>query len=71
MAFRRFASLRGHPSNYWSDRGTNFVGAQSYLNETLQGWNIPQIRSVYKKKNFHVLFTGSGTYHKPATKTEW
>ena len=41
MAFRRFASLRGHPSNCWSDRGTNFVGAQRYLNETLQGWNIP------------------------------
>ena len=33
MAFRRFASLRGHPSNRWSDRGTNFVDAQSYLND--------------------------------------
>ena len=30
MAFRRFASLRGHPSVCWSDRGTNFVGAQGY-----------------------------------------
>ena len=34
MAFRRFASLRGHPSNCWSDRGTNFVGAQSYLSSS-------------------------------------
>ena len=24
MAFRRFAILRGYPSNCWSDRGTNF-----------------------------------------------
>ena len=27
----------------WSDRGTNFVGAQSYLNEIFQGWDIPKI----------------------------
>jgi len=31
MAFRRFASLRGHPVNCWSDCGTNFVEAQQYL----------------------------------------
>ena len=31
MSFRRFASLRGHPSTCWSDRGSNFVGAQEYL----------------------------------------
>jgi len=46
MAFRRFASLRGYPSNCWSDRGTTFVDAQSYLNEILRGWDIPKIQSV-------------------------
>ena len=46
MAFRRFASLRGHPSVCWSDRGTNFVGAQGYLKEIMQSWNIPKIQSV-------------------------
>ena len=50
MAFRRFASLRGHPSNCSSDRGTNFVGARSYLNETLQGWDIPKIQSVLSEE---------------------
>ena len=46
MAFRRFASLRGHPSTCWSDCGTNFVGAQHYLKEVIQNWDIPRIQSV-------------------------
>ena len=46
MAFRRFASLRGHPSVCWSDCGTNFVGAQAYLQEIMRNWNIPKIESV-------------------------
>jgi hypothetical protein len=46
LAFRRFASLRGHPSTCWSDCGTNFVGAQSYLDEVMRNWNIPKIQSV-------------------------
>ena len=46
MAFRRFASLRGHPSVCWSDCGTNFVGAQAYLQEIMRSWNIPKIQSV-------------------------
>ena len=41
MAFRRFVSLRGHPINCWSDCGRNFTGAQQYLREVLQGWDIP------------------------------
>ena len=46
MAFRRFASIRGHPINCWSDCGTNFVGAQQYLREVMQDWDIPRIQSV-------------------------
>ena len=46
MAFRRFASLRGHPRVCWSDCGTNFVGAQSYLKEIMQSWDIPKIQGV-------------------------
>ncbi|XP_022806557.1 uncharacterized protein LOC111343637 [Stylophora pistillata] len=44
MAFRRFASLRGHPSVCWSDCVTNFVGTQAYLKEVMR--NIPKIQSV-------------------------
>ena len=50
MAFRRFASLRGHPSSCWSDCGTNFVGAQQYLKEIMQDWNIPRIQSVLSEE---------------------
>ena len=46
MALRQFASLRGHPMNFWSDCGTNFVGAQQYLREVMQGWDMPRIQSV-------------------------
>ncbi|XP_068742038.1 uncharacterized protein [Montipora capricornis] len=46
MAFRRFASLRGHPCICWSDCGTNVVGAQGYLKEIMQSWNVPKIEGV-------------------------
>ncbi|XP_068738865.1 uncharacterized protein [Montipora capricornis] len=50
MAFRRFACLRGYPNVCWSHRGTNFVGAQGYLKETTQNWDIPGIKSVLSDK---------------------
>ena len=51
MAFRRFACLRGQPSTCWSDHcGTNFVGAQSYLQEIMQDWDIPRIQSVLSEE---------------------
>ncbi|XP_068735180.1 uncharacterized protein [Montipora capricornis] len=46
MAFRRFASLRGHACICWSDCGTNFVGAQGYLKEIMRSWNVPKIEGV-------------------------
>ena len=50
MAFRRFACTRGHPNVCWSDRGTNFVGAQSYLKEIMCNWNILRIQKVLTEK---------------------
>ena len=50
MAFRRFACLRGHPNICWSDCGTNFVGAQAYLKEIMQSWDMPQIQSVLSEE---------------------
>ena len=47
MAFRRFVCLRGHPKLVWSDRGTNFVGAQRYLQEMVQEWDILKIKSSF------------------------
>ena len=50
MAFRRFVSLRGNPNNCWSDCGTNFIGAQHYLKELLNDWDIPRIQSVVSEE---------------------
>ena len=50
MAFHRFACLHGHPNICWSDRGSNFVGAQEYLRESMQDWYIPKIQSAISKE---------------------
>ena len=50
MAFRRLASLRGHPFSCWSDFVTNFDGAQHYLKEVMQNWDIPRIQSVLSEE---------------------
>ena len=43
-------------TNCWLDRGTNFVDTQSYLNKTLQGWDIPKLQNVLSEEfscSFH------------------
>ena len=45
MAFRRFVCLRGHPKLVWSDRGTNFVGAQEYLRDMVHNCNVTKVKS--------------------------
>ncbi|CAB3996958.1 PREDICTED: uncharacterized protein LOC107334477 [Paramuricea clavata] len=52
MAFRRFSCIRvrrfsciRHPKLVWSDRGTNFVGSQKYLQEMVESWDILKIKS--------------------------
>ena len=50
MAFSRFACLRGHPKVCWSDRGSNFVGAQNYLREVMQNWEIPKVQSTLSEE---------------------
>ena len=50
MAFRRFTCLRGHPNVCWSDCGSNFIGAQEYLREVMQNWDIPKIQSTLSEE---------------------
>ena len=47
MALRRFVCLRRHPKLVWSDRGTNFVDFQRYLQEMVQKWDIPKFKSNF------------------------
>ena len=40
MGVERFVSRRGTPAKIWSDNGTNFIGAQNELRESVEKWNI-------------------------------
>ena len=61
MAFRRFTSLRGHPRVCWSDCGTNFAVAQSYLKKIMQTGTFPRCR-VFYVRNPPVISNGNGIY---------
>ena len=50
MAFRRFACLHGHPNVCWSDCGSDFVGAQEYLREVMQDWDVSKIQSAISEE---------------------
>ena len=39
MGIERFIARRGTPSVIWSDNGTNFVGAEKELLNSIQSWN--------------------------------
>ena len=51
MTFKRFMSSRGNPNNC----GTNFIGAQHYLKEIRQEWDIPKIQSAISEE-FSCMF---------------
>ena len=67
MAFRRFASLRAPPPPprvCWSDCGTNFVVAQSYLKKIkkiMQTGTFPRCR-VFYVRNPPMISNGNGIY---------
>ena len=69
MAFRRFTCLHGHPNICWSDCGSNFVGAQEYLREVMQDWDIPKIQSAISEE-FACISSGNGTPLTQAIRTE-
>ena len=47
MAFHRFMSRRGKPTEIWSDNGRNFVGAEKELKESLQQLNSKRVRDAF------------------------
>ena len=57
MAFRQFVSRRGSPEEIRSDRGTNFVGAERELQDTMKGWNntaiCQELQHIGVKWTFH------------------
>ena len=50
MILRQFISRRGPPREIWSDRGTNFVGANRELKEAIAHWNEETIERQLQQK---------------------
>lgn len=46
-AIRNFICLRGHPSEFYSDRGTNLVGTNNERQRNLQEVNLNQLAATY------------------------
>lgn len=49
-ALQRFMARRGQPVEIRSDNGSNFVGAERELRETIRAWNQQKIDNLLKQK---------------------
>jgi len=47
---RRFVSRYGETTHFYSDKGTNLVGAERVLREGIKAWNQSQIYNYFCKK---------------------
>ena len=62
-ALRRFVSRRGPVKSIRSDRGTNFVGAERELRETIERWNDSQIQQAMLQRGIQWFFNPPGASH--------
>ena len=63
MILRQFISRRGPPKEIWSDRGTNFVGANRELRESVVGWNEEKIDRQLQQKGIKWVFQPPAAPH--------
>ena len=56
MILRQFISRRGPPKEIWSDRGTNFVGANRELRKSIAHWNEEKIDRQLQQKGIKWVF---------------
>ena len=62
-ALRRFVARRGPPSDIYSNNGTNFVGADRELKQSLQEWNQSQIADFLSQKGIQWHFNPPASPH--------
>ena len=63
MILRQFISRRGPPKEIWSDRGTNFVGANRELRESIARWNEEKIDRQLQQKGIKWVFQPPAAPH--------
>ena len=62
-ALRRFLSRRGPVFHIFSDNGTNFVGAERILRESIQEWNQHQIEDFLHQREIEWSFICPSASH--------
>ena len=63
MVLRQFISRRGPPKEIWSDRATNFVGANREMKEAIAHWNDETIEQQLQQKGIKWVFQPPATPH--------
>ena len=63
MVLRQFISRRGPPKEIWSDRGTNFVGANRELKEAIARWIEETIERQLQQKGIRWVFQPPAAPH--------
>ena len=53
---RRFINRRGPPKYIYSDNGTNFVGAEREIGDSIKGWNQDQIHDELLQRKYQWVF---------------
>lgn len=62
-ALRRFAARRGYPGSIRSDNGTNFVGAEKELRESVNQFNDQHLKKFMLQKNIEWKFHPPAASH--------
>ena len=63
MGVERFVSRRGTPAMIWSDNGTNFIGAEKELRESIEKWNVVNIAAELAHKGIKWKFNPPSAPH--------
>lgn len=63
MALRRFLSRRGNVKCFYSDNGTNFVGAINEIQKCIDNWNSKQIHDYLLQKRIKWVFNPPAASH--------
>ena len=69
QALRRFISNRGCPKEIWSDNGTNFVGADKEIQQSIREWDQDELnkRLIKDEISYHLCPRSEWKFQPPAT----